>query len=66
MKRFVSKNLCDHLHGMQEGIFFQKMIQTAIARDLELRSNSQLRALRFGNPNTLDDTFEIALKIQSC
>jgi hypothetical protein len=54
---------CQHFPTMQEDISFKEVVEAAIARDLELRTNSQRRASHFGLPYTLDNAVCIAFEI---
>ena len=48
---------------MQEYISFKEVVEAAVARDLELRTNSQRRASYFSLPYTLDNAICIAFEI---
>lgn len=53
-----------HLPRMQKDITFQKVVETAISRNFELRTDSQGGSSSFGNFHAFDDTCCVTLEIE--
>ncbi|KAI3479823.1 hypothetical protein L1887_58119 [Cichorium endivia] len=64
VRRIGGEDLAEHLPRMQHGVRLEKVVEAAIAGDLELGPDAQTRACSLGQTDRLEDALAVAVKVE--